>query len=188
MKSVRKYYRLALVFVFFSLTAAGQTSSPVEDRAILTAFEKRVGEYSASRERLEGKLPKLPKKATPEQIEAHRTALIKSIQAERTSAKQGDIFIPEASRVIRTVIKAQFDGPDRAELRKHVFEADTAGVVAKVNVHYPESKELVDMPPALLLVLPQLPKHLRYRFVGTNMLLVDKDSNVIIDYMTNALP
>jgi hypothetical protein len=40
----------------------------------------------------------------------------------------------------------------------------------------------------LLLILPQLPKEVKYRFVGRNLLLVDRDNNVIIDYMTNALP
>jgi len=33
-----------------------------------------------------------------------------------------------------------------------------------------------------------LPKEVRYRFVGRNMLLVDRESNVIIDYMPDALP
>jgi hypothetical protein len=28
----------------------------------------------------------------------------------------------------------------------------------------------------------------KYRFVGRNMLLVDRDNNLIIDYMLNALP
>jgi hypothetical protein len=38
------------------------------------------------------------------------------------------------------------------------------------------------------LKLPQLPKQIRYRFVGTNMLLVDRENGLIIDFMTNALP
>ena len=42
--------------------------------------------------------------------------------------------------------------------------------------------------PTLLAKLPQLPKEVRYRFVGRNMLLVDRESNVIIDYMPDALP
>ena len=44
------------------------------------------------------------------------------------------------------------------------------------------------MPPTLLLKLPQLPKQLRYRFVNRNLLLVDRENGLIVDYMTNAIP
>ena len=58
----------------------------------------------------------------------------------------------------------------------------------KVNVEYPEAVEIPDVPPQLLLTLPQLPKQLKYRLVGDYMLLVDRENDLIIDYMTNALP
>jgi hypothetical protein len=57
-----------------------------------------------------------------------------------------------------------------------------------VNGVYPETAELLEMPPSLLLVLPKLPKQVRYRFVGNNLLLVDRENHLIVDYMTNALP
>ena len=79
-------------------------------------------------------------------------------------------------------------GRERVELRQTVFEAETKGVPVRVNAAYPESKELTEMPPSLLLALPQLPKQVRYRFVGTNLLLVDRESNLIIDYMQRAVP
>jgi hypothetical protein len=44
------------------------------------------------------------------------------------------------------------------------------------------------MSPTLLLALPQLPKQVRYRFVGTNLLIVDRENHLIVDYMTNPLP
>jgi hypothetical protein len=44
------------------------------------------------------------------------------------------------------------------------------------------------MPPTLLLRLPHLPKQIRYRFVGPNLLLVDRENGLIIDFMNNALP
>jgi len=53
---------------------------------------------------------------------------------------------------------------------------------------YPEAAELLEMPPTLLLALPPLPKQLRYRFVGTNLLLVDRENHLIVDHMANALP
>jgi hypothetical protein len=61
-------------------------------------------------------------------------------------------------------------------------------VVLRVNYPYAENAELSEMPATLLAKLPQLPKEVRYRFVGRNLLLVDRESNVIIDYMPDALP
>jgi hypothetical protein len=58
----------------------------------------------------------------------------------------------------------------------------------RVNYPYPEVNEQLEMPPNLLLRLPQLPKQIRYRFVGRNMLLVDRENGLILDYMTEAIP
>ena len=174
--------------MMLSLATFGQNNFSGTNNAVASEFEKRAKDYSQLRERLERELPKLPKQASPEQIETHKAKLLKSVQTARAGARQGDIFTPDAIALIRGVIKTQFQGRDRAELRKSVFEAETQGVPIKVNAAYPESKELIEMPPSLLLALPQLPKQLRYRFVGTSMLLVDRENNLIVDYMTNALP
>ena len=100
----------------------------------------------------------------------------------------GQLFTRDVARHVRSVIAAEFKGRDRAELLKTVAEAETKGVPLRVNYPYPESKELLEMPATLLLKLPTLPKQVKYRFVGRNMLLVDRENGLIIDYMTNALP
>src|SRR5215204_1713050 len=182
MKNVWKYYSLMVVLAVFSLCVDAQNTFTTQDRATISDFEKGVKEYVTLRERLEKKLPDMPKKATPEQIEAHKMALQKSVQTARAGEKQGNVFTPEASRLIISIIKTEFKGRDRADLRKRVFEEGPKGVPAKVNFSYPESIEMLEMPPSLLLALPQLPKQLRYRFVGTNLLLVDRENNVIVDY------
>ena len=164
-------------------------SIPAAHKRVVTAFDERVKAYVKLRERLEAKkLPKLSKDATPEQIEAHKTAFQGIVRAARAGAKHGDVFTPDVAALMRVMIKNEFKGRERAELRETVFEAETQGVPVRVNYPYPEAKELVEMPPTLLLQLPQLPKQLRYRFVGRNMLLVDRENGLIIDYMTNALP
>jgi hypothetical protein len=40
----------------------------------------------------------------------------------------------------------------------------------------------------LLLKLPPLPKEVKYRYVGRNLILIDTDNNMIVDYMIDALP
>lgn len=192
MKSVNKYYSL-LIFVVLcilavSRTAAAQDALSPQEGSRMTEFENQAKAYSKLREDIEGQMPKLSKNAAADEIEAHKTEFQKRVLAERDGAKQGDIFTPDAAVLIRKIIKTEFSGKDGAELRKKVLEAETKGVPVAVNAVYPDSKEQVDMPPTLLLVLPQLPKQLRYRFVGTYLLLVDRETGLVIDYLTNALP
>lgn len=165
-----------------------QASISAKDKHTVAMFEKRVKDYVKLREGVEQKMPKLSKEAMPEQIESHKTTLQERVRARRAGAKAGQMFTPDIANFIRAIIKDEFKGGERVELRATVFEAETQGVPLRVNYPYPETKELVEMPPTLLLRLPQLPKQLRYRFVGRNMLLVDRENGLIVDYMTNAIP
>lgn len=158
-------------------------SSPVT-----VAFEKRVKQYADMREAIEEKTGELPDESTPEQIEAHKKRFAEAVRAARRGARPGQLFTRDAAAHIRSVIASEFKGRDRVELLKAVSEAETKGVPLRVNYPYPESKELLEMPPALLLKLPTLPKQVKYRFVGRNLLLVDRENGLIVDYMTNALP
>ena len=175
---------IALVALFSTGAVAQEIKNPTAE-----AFEKRVKDYVKLREGIEEKMPKLSKEAKPEEIEVHKKPLQESVRAARTGAKQGDMFTPDAAAMIRGIIKEEFKGKDRVELRKTVLvEAENKGTPLRVNYPYPEVKEQLEMPPTLLLKLPPLPKQIRYRFVGRNMLLVDRENGLILDYMTDAVP
>ncbi len=159
------------------------------DKQAIATFEQHVKDYVKMREALEDKLPKLAADSKPEQIEAHKVSFQETVRTARTGAKQGDIFNPQIIEYIQLTIRDEFKGHERQELREKVLvEAETKAVPLRVNYPYPESEELVDMPPTLLLRLPQLPKQVKYRFVGKNLLLVDRENGLIIDYMLNAVP
>jgi hypothetical protein len=158
------------------------------DKAAIDVFEKEVKDYIALRNKVRENAPKLSKDSTPEQINAYRTALELSLRNARPNAKRGEFFRPETADFIRRTLKTEFQGQDRKELREQIFETELKGVVLRVNYPYAQSAELSEMPATLLTKLPQLPKELRYRFVGRNMLLVDRESNVILDFMPDALP
>jgi hypothetical protein len=191
---------MALIFCLLCSTpaskaqqTAGQQPDPLDslpatDRATVVAFQERVKDYAKLRESIEAKLPKLSKESTPEEIEAHKQSFTERVRAARADAKPGQMFTPAIATFIRATIRSEFKGTERKELRETVLEADTKGVPLRVNYTYPETKELLEMPPTLLLKLPNLPKQVRYRFVGRNMLLVDRENDLIIDYMLDALP
>ena len=161
--------------------------TPAEKAAIQT-LETEVKEYVTLRNKVREQAPKLSNNATPEQINAYRKTLEDAMRAARKNARRGDVFKPQVADYIRRTLKTEFQGKDRKDIRDIVFETELQGVVLRVNYPYAQSAELSEMPATLLSKLPQLPKEVRYRFVGRNMLLVDRESNVIIDYMPDALP
>lgn len=179
---------LSVFLTALLVTAFGQLNDVPARNAVIPDFTTRAKEYASQREKLERSIPALPKKATPEQIESHKAALLKAVQADRQGLKQGHIFTVENADAIRAIVKREFQGAEKTRLRTAVFEAENKAVPVRVNVAYPPSQEQLEMPPALLLALPELPKQLRYRFVGQNLLLVDRENFLIVDFMTNALP
>jgi hypothetical protein len=164
-----------------------QTGTQAEDGAIAT-FTERVKQYVKLTEKIRQKLPRLSSESKAEKIEAHRIALEENIRVARASAKQGDIFSTDVANAFRTIMRGELKGGEKQEVKEIIFEADTKGVPLRVNYTYPDTKEMAQIPPALLLKLPEIPKQLKYRFVGRHLLLVDREAGLIIDYMLNALP
>ena len=164
----------------------GQTN--VRDARIAKAFEDRAKAFIKFRNKVYKSVPAVKKDATPEQIEVYKKSLQTELIRRRTGAKEGNMFTPDTVVYFRRLIKNEFPGFEASELRKQVLEADTKGAPIVVNAAYPEDKELVQMPPPLLLALPQLPKDLRYRFIGRSLVVMDRDGALILDVMRNALP
>ena len=188
MRTIKQCSGVLLILTFCIAAVMAQPALSTADKKTVSDFEKRAKAYVKLRESARKRLSKLPEDATAEQIAAHKTAFQKAAQAAHANAKPGDIFTPAANQLIKAAIKAEFKGYERAELRQSVLEADTKGVPLKINFPYPESKELVAMSPALLLSLPQLPKELRYRYIGRSLVILDRDNALIVDFMKDALP
>lgn len=209
MKHISKIFTVsAAVFGMFALTtllpvavmaqekvveqiadAVEPTISPADKRTI-KRFEKRVKQYVKLSDSVKAKIPKLSKDSTPEQIAAFEKASVEALRAARAGAKRGDLFTPDVAEFIRTTLKSEFKPTDKKEIRKLVADDKEIKIPVplKVNYTYPDPKEFVEMPATLLLKLPQLPKQVKYRYVGRNLLLVDTDNSLIIDYMPDALP
>jgi hypothetical protein len=171
------------------IAEAAQPSISPADKETIKRFEEWVKQYVKLRDSAKAKVPKLSKNSTPEQIAAFEKTSVEALRAARAGAKPGDVFTPDVARFICTTLKSEFKPSEKKEIRKVVLEKETnIPVPLKVNYPYPEPKEYVEMPATLLLKLPQLPKQVKYRYVGRNLILVDTDNNLIIDYMLDALP
>jgi ABC-type transporter MlaC component len=171
-----------------SQSGGSQQPLSADEKNLIATFNQHVKDYLKQRDRVRKKLRPLPKDATPEQISAYQNSFIEALRAMRAGTSQGYMFKPGFTEYVRTIIKTEFASADRAEIKQTILEAETKGVPLKVNYPYPATKELSQVPPTLLLKLPQLPREVKYRFVGRHMLLVDTDNGLIVDYTLNALP
>lgn len=159
-----------------------------DEKRMVAALNKHVSDYLEQRKAVAKKLPKLSKEAKPEEIEAYQKSFVEGLRTMRAGTERGYIFKPDFTQYVRTIIATEFPPRKKAEIKQTILEAENKGVPLKVNYPYPESKELSQIPPTLLLKLPTLPKEVKYRFVGRHLLLVDTDNAMIVDYTLNALP
>ncbi len=185
---------LAVVFPLLAGCGARHIVAVNKYAAISQEFRIRVDKYLELHKRLEGNLPVLKNNADQAQIAAHRVALANAIREARPNAEKGDILFPAARHQIVRIIRTELKGPDGAKVRAAIMvgnpkvEKTAAKIRLSVNALYPDNAPLSTVPPGLLLKLPQLPEQLDYRFVGRDLILRDATTNLIVDYIREAVP
>jgi hypothetical protein len=171
---------------------AGQPSTAAHpdhaDRPVLRDFEARVNDYVALHKKLEDSLPKLPKDATPEQIDSHQRALGRLVQQARAGAKPGSIFTPDIRAVVHRLMAQVFGGPDGAALKASIMDENPGPIKLTVNGRYPDTVPLSTVPPQVLQGLPALPEELEFRFIGRHLILMDEHAHLVVDLIENVLP
>jgi hypothetical protein len=200
---------LAGLALLMGVPAAVARSGPpdVNQRAqAMKDFTDRCEEYATLHDKLASDLPKLPKKATPEQIAAHEDALAAAIRSARKDARQGDFFTPEISRVLLELVGSEFREEDATRVREAVRHDNPRPdlkdpkmrerpqpppkreVVLAPNTPYPDAEPVSSVPPEVFATLPKLPEPLEYRFVGRSLVLRDRAAALIVDYLPKAIP
>ena len=187
----RQWLRVALVTAMASVSGALDAwpvqNSQNPDAALVANFQKRVKEYADLREKLKQTLPTLADQAPPEDIQQHQRALERLIARARAGAKRGDIFTQPIRAYFRRQLSRVFSGPDGARARRSIMDENPRTIRLRVSSHYPDGAVLTNMPPQLLLLLPSLPPQLEYRFVGEDLVLLDLESAMVVDYIDEAI-
>ena len=185
---------VAIVLISFGeRSTTAQAVKPVNadaanrDAVAAAGFTERVNQYVTLHNKLKSTLPKLPQEATPQQIDQNERALGALIQANRKSAQRGDIFTPEISVIIKRVMAQIFSGPEGQKLRSSVMDENVKELPLRVNQRFPEVP-MATMPPAVLKALPPMPEHMEYRFVASQFVLLDVQSNLVVDFIPAVLP
>jgi len=170
---------------------ASQTKKPAPavnaNAATLKEFSRRVDDYVAVHKKVENTLPNLPKQTTPQEIDKHQRAMATLIQEARKTAKPGDIFHPAMQRLVRNLLRPIFSGKDGAQIKAEILDNEYKGnVKLAVNGRYPDEVPISTVPPQVLAQLPKMPEELEYRFVQTNLILLDTHAHTIADFIVDA--
>ena len=155
--------------------------------AALYLFEEQVEEYAALHRKLEAPMPLKPS-PSPYVLMVKREYLASAIKRARPAARQGDIFTPEVARLFREIIATAMAGRDAESLLRDVFDEEPPlpGFRARVYDPLPEWATHA-MPVILLQALPQLPETLEYRLIDHDLVLWDRDADLIVDVMPGAV-
>jgi hypothetical protein len=152
------------------------------DAETVAEFNRRVQDYAELRSRLEVGLPPLVVTDNPDDIERFEHRLAERIDDARGS-RRGQLFIP----VMEGQLKRMLDVKADPATVSAIMDDGPGEFDVDVNEKYSKKYPLATMPPNLLLLLPDLPKDLQYRFVGRHLILYDARANIIVDEIPYAI-
>ena len=168
-----------------------EEAKPAENptETVFADFARRVDSYMKLRKPLVDSIGELDPTKSQAEITTRATKLATGIIAARAQAKPGDIFTPEFSALVATLIKQEYSRrADSVRETREDQQDELPDFVPTVNTLYPTTYPLATFPATLLPLLPPLPKELEYRIVQHYLVLRDTEANVILDVMPNAVP
>jgi len=176
---------LILAFAVIAVPTTNAASTAAADKSaspVLAAFEARIQAYLDLKGKAESSVPHLSKDSKPEEVVRHQRALAARIKEARAGAKPGEFFTPDLEALVKRTVTEVLSGPDGKSVKASIMDENPD--VPRITLHeqYPTAVPLSTMPPQILASLPQLPKGLEYRFLGTRLVLLDTDADIVIDY------
>ena len=157
---------------------------------LMADFKAKVTDYVKMRSKLGTTTPALKQTDHPAEINAAEQALAQKIREARPQAKRGDFFTPATAALFERLMAPAVNGPEGRENTAAVADDNPERVPFKVNGDYPKRETISTVPPDILRALPTFPEdaQIQYRFVGKHLILYDARSNLIMDYIFNAIP
>ena len=179
---------VAMVLMVAGSPAGGQGQQP-ESSAPVQRFTAAITDYVALHRQVERYLPPQKIFTDPGEAERAMTVMADAMRRMRPHAHEGDMFTEDVANVFRREILEALRNSD-FDVQTVLDEtiAETAEDVAQPTVNGLFSWALGNtMPPCVLRVLPELPIELQYRFVGTDLVLINLHANLVVDILRDAL-
>jgi hypothetical protein len=165
-------------------TAGGGPS----DAAAIGQFQVEIDKYIAIRRGLLDELSGPKPNSTAVELNNASDALAAAIRRRRPDTKPGSVFTSAVAEAIKRRVS---DAVRSANLGPVLAGIDDEAVGIRrptVYLRFPAAEPLATMPPSLLAALPELPKELEYRIVGTYLVLRDIDAALVLDFIPAAVP
>jgi hypothetical protein len=182
---------LSHIVLVWALTGAYAVETPParpSEAEAVAAFKARVKEYLALHRKLESTLSKHPRPHTPEQVDKNQRALGDLIKSARRDARPGEFFTPGMQALVKRVLGEVLSGPDGKTVKASIMDENPGLPKLVLNERYPSSIPLSTMPPQVLAPLPELHGELEYRFIGSRLILLDTEADIILDFTDDVLP
>jgi hypothetical protein len=184
-----KRYCLAAVVILGILPAcvARSEHQAAAPTGALLDFRHRVDAYAALQKKLATGDAAARSTNQGGEIDAPRKALADRIREARSDAKQGDLVTPAVATMLRAALKGEVAGRAGAESRASIRDDGPAVFRPVINADYPIGESLPTMPPNVLAILPTLPEGLDWRIAGANLILRDRDANLVLDFLLDVM-
>jgi len=180
---------VALTLSLGPLAAQSQkpTAQSSEQTAALKDFETRLNDYVALRSKLAKELKPLSPTPSASQLAVRQESLAAALRQVRKMARQGDVIPIAVANHLRNVIKADLQQRKPDARQATISEVAETGTPV-INRTYPANAAVPTVPALMLAKLPVLPDNLQYRFLDRHLVLLDGDTQIIVDYVLNVLP
>ena len=177
------------ISVLASLLYAQKAPAVNADSLVAKDLTDRISAYVDLRKKAQGKVNPQKPTNSAEKIDDQEKYLAQEIKTARQDAKQGEIFTPDATALLRKLLKSSFNSADGGKVRASLRRAEPVSTVSlKINGEYPSTVPVQSMPPSVLMNLPRLPKEVEYRIVGRDLILLDVGTNLVIDIAPGVVP
>jgi hypothetical protein len=184
-----KLLRFAMLLSCGAALVLSSSAKDNPDSAALQDFTRRVSDYVKLHKVARSDVHGLKPTNSPGAIEHYEHRLAHRIREERPEDARGGIFTPAISAEFRQLIGATMQAPEARQILKSLRDTQPARMpVIRANSMYPSGVPLQSTPPSLLLNLPSLPPEVEYRVIGHALVLRDVEANLIVDFISNAVP
>ena len=153
-----------------------------------SVFSERIRSYMELREAAVDATDRLEAEQEAPELVEDRLALAREIQRLRADAKPGDLLGGTVETRIRASLTSRFMSDDGARLSRRILEVQPETFTVVINERYPGDEPRSRMPAEVLDALPRLPGQLSFRFVGHDLVLLDRSVGLILDFIRDALP
>jgi hypothetical protein len=173
-----------VLFVCGLLMLDGDPQILPDTRAIVE-FQRAADDYAFMHRRIERRQPPLEVTADVDTIRRAIASMAEAMRIARPNAREGDLFAAPVRPILRARIVKAMRLHDVSIAALNEEAADTPAMELAVNGEMPW-RQTGWIPPYVLEVLPPLPPELQYRFVGTDLVLVDVHASLIVDILRDA--